>query len=188
MAAAVSGVPLPPAEGAPPRAGRPGAVAIGRRTALASMVLALALGGCGFHLRKAPEMAFHSIALRGFAPRSPLADELRRSLSTVASVVDDPARADVVLDALTDQREKSVVASTAAGQVRELQVRVRFRFSLVTPAGRELLPPDELVLSRDISYNETNALAKEQEQEQLYRALQSDIVNQVMRRVSAARP
>ena len=67
-------------------------------------------------------------------------------------------------------------------------MRVRFRFRLVNPAGRELLPADELLLSRDISYNETNALAKEQEENELYRAMQSDIVAQVMRRVSVARP
>ncbi|MED5621525.1 LPS-assembly lipoprotein LptE [Ideonella sp. BN130291] len=132
-------------------------------------------------------MSFHSIALKGFERRSPLADELRRSLADVAKVTDDAAQAEVVLEALTDTREKSVVASTAAGQVRELQLRVRFRFRLTTPGGRELLPPDELVLSRDMSYNETNALAKEQEENLLYRAMQSDIVNQVMRRVSAAR-
>jgi LPS-assembly lipoprotein len=148
---------------------------------------ALALAGCGFQLRKAPEMSFRSVALRGFERRSPLADELRRSLADVATVADDPARAEVVLEALTDTRERSVVASTAAGEVRELQLRVRFRFRLLTPGGRELLPPDELVLSRDMSYNETNALAKEQEETLLYRAMQSDIVNQVMRRVSAAR-
>jgi LPS-assembly lipoprotein len=133
-------------------------------------------------------MGFRTIALKGFSARSPLADELRRSLADVATVVEPGPSAEVVLESLTDAREKVVVATTAAGQVRELQVRVRFRFRLVNPAGRELLPADELLLSRDISYNETNALAKEQEENELYRAMQSDIVAQVMRRVSVARP
>ena len=52
-----------------------------------------------------------------------------------------PTQAQVVLEALTDAREKSVVAFTAFGQVRELQLRSRFGFRLRTPAGRELIPP-----------------------------------------------
>jgi LPS-assembly lipoprotein len=92
-----------------------------------------------------------------------------------------------VLQALTDKRERVVVASTAAGQVRELQLRVRFRFRLFTPTGRELLPPAELLLTRDMSYSETVALAKEQEQAQLYRAMDEDITTQVLRRLAAAK-
>jgi LPS-assembly lipoprotein len=158
-----------------------------RRSFLAAAAASL-LAGCGFELRRPPEMPFRRILLQGFDARSPLADELKRSLASVAQVVSAPADAQVVLESLTDTRERSVVASTAAGQVREVTLRVRFKFRVVTPAGRELLPPDELLQSRDMSYNETNALAKEQEENQLYRAMQSDIVAQVMRRLSTAKP
>ena len=91
----------------------------------------------------------------------------------------------MVLEALADARERSVVASTAAGQVRELQLRARLNFRLRTPAGKELIPATEILLSRDMSYSETVALAKEQEEAQLFRAMQSDIVAQVMRRLAA---
>jgi LPS-assembly lipoprotein len=145
------------------------------------------LPGCGFELRRAPELRFRSIALSGFAPHSPLAEELRLHLNASSStlVVDTPAQAQVVLEALTDTRERGVVASTTAGQVRELQLRTRFNFRLRTPAGRELIAPTELLLSRDISYSEAAALAKEQEEVMLYRTMQSDIVSQVMRRLAA---
>lgn len=158
-----------------------------RRSWLLAAAAAATLAGCGFHLRQPPKMPFRTIALRGFDPRSPLAAELKRALQTVAEVVPD-AQAQVVVEALADQRESSVVAVTADAQVRELQQRVRFRFRVLGPDGRELLPPDELLQARDMSYNETNALAKEQEAEQLYRAMQSDIVAQVMRRLSAVNP
>lgn len=158
-----------------------------RRTLLAAGT-ALLLAGCGFRLRKPPQISFRTVALRGFEPRSPLAEELRRSLSAVASVVEPGPRAEVIVEALADTRERSVVATTADGQVRELQLRVRLKFRAVNALGRELLPPDELLLSREMSYNETNALAKEQEQEQLYRAMQSDIVDQVTRRLAAIKP
>jgi LPS-assembly lipoprotein len=156
------------------------------RGALGSAAL-LMLAGCGFQLRQAPTMPFERIQLQGFRARSPLQEGLRQALGDVATVVEAPAQAQVVLESTEDTRERSVVATTAAGQVRELTLRVRFVFRLSTPAGRELMPPRELLLSRDLSYNETNALAKEQEEAQLYRAMQSDIVQQVLRRLSAAR-
>ncbi len=148
---------------------------------------AAALAGCGFELRRAPELRFRTLALTGFAPRSPIADELRRSVnaSQTTIVVDAPAQAQVVLHAIADTRDRSVVASTAAGQVRELQLRARLEFRLGTPAGKELIPATEILLSRDLSYSETNALAKQQEEAFLFRAMQSDIVAQVMRRLAA---
>jgi LPS-assembly lipoprotein len=159
--------------------------AITRRGALLALAL---LASCGFKLRTPPALPFQTIALKGFEPRSPLGDELKRSLGSVAQVVASPEAAQVVLEALVDHRERSVVAITTAGQVRELQLRLRFKFRVSTPGGRELLPPDELLLTRDMSYNETNALAKEQEQESLFRAMQSDVVAQVMQRLSTAHP
>lgn len=145
------------------------------------------LAGCGFELRRAPELRFKTLALTGFAARSPLADELRMNInaSKTTQIVESPAQAQVVLEALTDAREKSVVASTAAGQVRELQLRARLKFRLRTATGRELIPDTEILLTRDFSFSETAALAKEQEEAFLFRAMQSDIVAQVMRRLAS---
>jgi len=142
------------------------------------------LAACGFQLRGSVDLPFSRIALEGFAPRSPLAEELRRTLSQRAEVVATPAQAQVVLHALIDRRERGVVATTTASQVRELQLRVRLEFRLTTPGGRELIPATELLMTRDMSYSETVALAKEYEELQLLRDMQSDIVGQVMRRLA----
>lgn len=160
-----------------------------RRRHLLAAAASAALAGCGFQLRRPPELRFRTIALTGFRAHSPLADELRLNLnaSPTTVVVEAPSQAQVVLQALTDARERSVVASTAAGQVRELQIRARLQFRLHTPAGKELIAPTELVLSRDISYAENLALAKEQEEALLYRTMQSDIVSQVLRRLAAVK-
>jgi LPS-assembly lipoprotein len=155
-----------------------------RRTAAFSVLGALALAGCGFQLRGATELPFSRIALEGFAPRSPLGEELKRTLAQSAVVVSNPAQAQVVLHALNERRERGVVAQTTAGQVRDLQLRVRLEFRLATPSGRELIPATELLLTRDMSYSETFALAKEYEETQLLKAMQSDIVAQLMRRLS----
>jgi LPS-assembly lipoprotein len=143
------------------------------------------LAGCGFELRRPPRLAFQRIALTGFAKRSPLAEEFRRQLGAQVKVLDDPAQSQVVLHAIDDARERSVVASTSAAQVRELQLRLKFNFRAHTPLGRELIPRAELLLSRDLSYSETAALAKEAEEAELYREMQADVVTQVLRRLAA---
>ena len=159
-----------------------------RGLSAAALLASLGLAGCGFELRQVPPLPFDRIAVTGLADRSALGTELREQLGQAAQVVASPAQAQVVLQVLADRREKNVVASTAAGQVRELQLRTRFEFRLLTPAGRELIPATELMLSRDISYSETFALAKAQEEAGLYAAMQSDIVQQVLRRLSRANP
>lgn len=143
------------------------------------------LAGCGFQLRQPPKLSFASIALVGFAARSPMAEELRRQLALQVRVLDDVGKAEVVLKALEDQREKSIVASTSSAQVRELQLRVRLHFRADTPGGRELIPRAELLVVRDLSYTETAALAKEYEESDLFRDLQADVVTQVLRRLAS---
>jgi LPS-assembly lipoprotein len=155
-----------------------------RRLVLAPV---LAVAGCGFELRRAPNLNFRSIALAGFASRSPMAEALRRQLESSATtrIVEAPSQAEVVLHALDDSRRRSVVASTAAGQVREIRLRARFEFELRTPAGKELIAPTEVELIRDMSFDESAALAKEEEQALLFRAMNNDIASQVMRRLAA---
>ena len=79
--------------------------------------------------------------LVGFPQRSPFTEQLRRSIeaSGTTRVVESPAQAQVVLEALEDVRDKSVAAQTAAGQVREFTLRTRLRFRLRTPGGRLLI-------------------------------------------------
>lgn len=151
----------------------------------------LPLSGCGFQLRGAPALAFRSLYIQG-ADNSSLGGELRRNLGSLGNVqiVRDPAQiasAEAVLDILAEQREKTVVGVNVSGQVRELQLRVRVRFRLRTPQGKELIEPLELLQQRDISFNESAVLAKEAEEAMLYRDMQTEIVQQMMRRLAAVR-
>ena len=159
----------------------------GRRSLLLALA-ASALAGCGFKLREAPVFAFKSIAVPG---SSRFVNQVRRNLATQGTVeVVPPAQADTaqaILDILAEARERAVVASTAAGAVRELSLRLRVRFRLRTPEGKELLGPNEIVQSRDISYNETAALAKEGEEALLYRDMENDIAQQMIRRLAAVK-
>lgn len=159
-----------------------------RRLVIAGGAAAL-LAGCGFQLRKAPEFAFDSIAVNAPAS-SPIANELRRNLSADGRLKVLPASADtkearVILDLPTELREKVVVGLNSTGQVREFQLRTRIRFKLRTPQGKELIPDTEMLQQRDISFNEAAVLSKEAEEAMLYRDMQTDLVQQLMRRLAA---
>jgi len=160
---------------------------LSRRTLGTALLAAGLLGGCGFKLRGSQNFVFTSIAILP-KPGGAVAQELRLSFGGAVQVLgaDVPvAQAQVVLDVLGEQREKTVVGVNASGQVREFQLRIRVRFRLSTPQGKELIAEDSILQQRDISYNESAALAKEAEEALLYRDMQTDIVQQILRRLAA---
>ena len=150
------------------------------------------LAGCGFQLRQTNDFPFKTL-YANFPATSPLGVELRRNLLgtgridlwTEAKVM---LKADAILDILSEERQQVAVGVNALGQVRELQLRLRVRFRLRTPQGLELIEPVELFQQRELSFTETAALSKEIEQGILYRDMQTDIVQQIMRRLSAVKP
>lgn len=144
------------------------------------------LAGCGFELRRPATMPFTRLALTGFKPRSPLEAELRRALPERVQVMPLPKDAEVVLAVQEDRFEKTVAASTAVGEVREFRLRQTLRFKLTRPDGSVLLPLTELERSRDMTYTETAALAKETEEAGLVQEMRADIVQQLLRMLSAA--
>ena len=152
---------------------------------------ALGLSGCGFELRRAPEFAFASLFTR-FAQGSPLGAEFNRSLAQAGTVevITDPAlldRAEAVLDVLSEQRERAVVGQGTVGQVREFQLRLRVRFRLRSGQGRELIEETELLQQREISFSESQALAKESEEQLLFRDMQKEMVVLLMLRLAAVK-
>ena len=95
------------------------------------------------------------------------------------------ARADVIFELLQEQREKVVAGRTSSGSVREFLLRTNLRFRLRTREGKELIPDTLLVATSDISYNETLALSKDQEEQMLYSNMGKDLVGQIVRRMAA---
>lgn len=150
------------------------------------------VSGCGFALRKAPTFAFKTVRIAG-NESTPVSRELRLALITnglqVLTSASPPGSApvDVVLYVAADQRERIAVGQTAAGQVRELQLRTRFTFRLRTLAEKELIEETELLLERDLSFSETAVLSKDAEEALLFRDMASDVVQQVVRRLAAVK-
>jgi LPS-assembly lipoprotein len=163
-----------------------------RRRLFSLGLMVAVLTGCGFKLRQTGDYPFKSL-YANFSLNTPLGSELRRNLLGTGKIelLTDPAqmsKADVILDILSEVRQPVVVGLNASGQVREMQLRLRVNFRLRTPSGDELIEPVELYQQRDLSFTETAALSKEIEQAMLFRDMQLDIVQQIMRRLGAVKP
>lgn len=158
-----------------------------RRLALAALAVGAAatLAACGFHRRIAQPLNYERIALSGFADRSTMAEEIKRALPSTAHIVPSVLESQVVIEAIEDTQKTTVEASTAFGQVRELELHVKLRYRVLDPNGTELLPLADIERFRDMTYDEKDALAKDTEQKALYRDMQSDMAYQLIRVLSA---
>jgi len=155
-------------------------------TAVVTSALALALGACGFQMRGAAALPFETIYV---PPRGGgIALDLKRNIQagTRTTVVDDPKKADAVLEFSQEIREKQILSLSPTGRVSEYQLRYRVGFRVHDGKGGEFVPPGTVQLTRDITFNDSDVLSKDTEEQLLYRDMQSDMVQQIMRRLAGA--
>ena len=163
-----------------------------RRSLLLALSGAVLLPACGFRLRGADGksgLPFRTVYV-GVPERSPLGVELKRYIraSEDTAIVAEPKAAEAVIEILSETRDRATLSLNTQGRVREYSLYYRLRFQVKNGAGAVLLAPTELVLKRDISFNESQVIAKEKEEEMLFRDMQSDAVQQILRRMSALKP
>ena len=103
-------------------------------------------------------------------------------------VVDNPKDAAATLILVNELREKSILSLSGAGRVSEYQLRYRMSYRLIDKGAVETIPMTEIVLTRDFSFSDTETLSKESEEALLFRDMQNDAVQQLVRRLQIARP
>ena len=155
---------------------------------LLALALAPLLSSCGFQLRGTADLPFDTIYIPGAT--GGIALDLKRNIQsgTRTAVVDDPKKAEAVLEFSEEAREKHILSLAATGRVREFQLRYRVGFRVHDGKGGEYLPTSLIQLKRDVSFNDSAVLAKEAEEQLLYRDMQFDMVQMVMRRLAGAQP
>ncbi len=158
---------------------------------LTALPLAALVAGCGFKLRGSggallPYNTFH-IAL---PENSEVGIWLRRYIEGSGStkLVANAKDAEGVFQQLYDNRQKAILSLNAQGLVREYRLEMRYGFRIINNKGQELVPANEVTLSRDITFNDSSVLAKDQEEAFLWRDLNNDLVNQILRRLSMTKP
>ncbi len=154
--------------------------------ALIPVLLALLLAACGFQLRSAQPLPFTSLYI---AENWELGAVLKRNIRALGNtqLAESPQQAQAVFTLIGEAREKNILSLSGTGRVREFQLRYRLAFRVHDLKGREFIAPTEIVLVRDISFSDDRVLAKEQEEALLYRDMQNDMVQQLMRRLAAAK-
>jgi LPS-assembly lipoprotein len=157
--------------------------------AAAALLVAGAVAGCGFQLRGANgtyTMPFQSIYL-GFPDTSALGTELKRNLRATDQVViaDKAEQAEAQFVLLGEVRNKSILSLNSLGRVREYLLSYTVSYTVRDARGAVLVPPTEISLRRNMAFDETQVLAKESEEALLYRDMQADLVQQIMRRLAA---
>ena len=151
-----------------------------------TLTLTMAFSGCGFQLRGQADLPFSTMYVPG---STPLVVELRRNMAagTHTKLLATEKDAQAIFSFTQEVREKVILSFSTAGLVREFQLRYRVGFRVYDPKGRDYIPVSEIQLTRDISFNESQVLAKESEEALLYRDMQSDMVQQIIRRMAAAK-
>lgn len=152
------------------------------------LLTALLLGACGFHLRGQVAMPFESLYLEAANPNTPLISELRRNLeASGVKLVGTADQAAVVLNIVFEGPDKQVLSLGGDGRVNEflLYYRVSLR---AYDQQQDWIPAEEITLRRDYSYDDTKVLAKEAEEALLFQSMRTDMVQQIMRRLSRAKP
>jgi LPS-assembly lipoprotein len=158
---------------------------------LLALLLAVLITGCGFHLRGAgsanlPYQTIHIALPETAEVRIWLERYIKASGNT--QIVDDAKVADGVFQQLEDSRQKTILSVNAQGRVREYRLQMTYQFRIVDGKGQELVAPNTIALSRDISFDDSNVLAKDIEEGVLWRDMNNDLVNQIMRRLSLIKP
>lgn len=156
---------------------------------IVALFLAATLGGCGFQLRGSATLPYETLYV-DLPENNPLGAELRRNLraGTNTRIVERREQAQAILQANAETRSKLILSLGSSGAVREFRLKYGFAWRVINQNGEDLAAPGELQIERDYSFNDNQVLAKESEEALLYRDMQSDMVQQVMRRLAAARP
>jgi len=153
--------------------------------AFAGMTALLFLAACGFHLRGETVTGLKTIHV----PGGGIALEIRRILAgSPTRVLPSAEGAEAVLHIITESRDKHVNTITGAGRVYEYQLSLAVKYRMTVP-GREdpVIAPTETVARRLITYSEAAPIAKEAEEGLLFRDMQLELADRILRQVGIAR-
>ena len=159
----------------------------GRMKRIAPILLAAAVTACGFHLQGRQPMpeAFAYTFIDTQDEQTDFVQDLRKALLASGSkVIRTQGSSGATVRVHEDELSERILSVSARNIPTEYELTYRVKFS-VTAGGKTLIDNEEISATRDLSFEESQLLAKEREQEILREALARDLVALVMRRLAA---
>lgn len=156
---------------------------------LIAVLLTLLLGACGFQLRGSYSLPFDTIYIN-LPETNDLNIQMKRAITTGTStrVVGTAKEAKVVLQIVSDQTAKNILSLSGAGRAQAYQLVRTVNFRIVDAKGKDWIKVGKIDLHRDMTYADFQVLSKESEETQLWRDIQNDLIQQILRRMAAAKP
>lgn len=167
-----------------------GVNALGRLSVVTLLLVVCGLTACGFHLRGSGGTA--ALDVDGlYISQGPASGELVTALgralrSAGATLADDRSAARVVLDLKDERRDKRVLSVGSAGKVQQYELHYAITFAAADAAGKVLAETQTVSLMRNITYNESDVLAKGNEEQRLLDDMRRDAIRQVVLRLDSA--
>lgn len=158
-----------------------------RRFALAAVFTA-SLAGCGFHLRKEAQLppSMQRVHIEIADTSSVLAKDLVKALPRSGTQVVDAVEPGVAVMRFTANTFSNDVLSVGGNaRANEYSLRYHVEFEVVDSAGTALLPKQTIELSREYTFDASQALGVAAENDMLTRELQRDMVDTILRRLQA---
>lgn len=156
------------------------------RTLLIALILSI-LTGCGFQLRGTATLPWETLHI-GLPENSPLYHQIKRSIESGSHtrIVSDPKEAQATLAVLQNNHNKGILSLSAKGLVREFQLTRSFVYRIQDAKGKELIPASQIILQREMNFDDERIFAKEAEEAMIMREMEQDLVVQLLRRLSAS--
>jgi len=159
------------------------------RLCLVGLLILMLLNACGFKLRgQIASLPFETIYIAA-PPGHTIGSDLRRAIdsTTTTKIVDSIHEAEAVLQVLNANNERRILSLSGGGRVREFELLFKITTRLVDSNGVELLPENQITLLRILPFLDAQILAKEAEEQMLYKDMQADAVQQIIWRLSTVK-
>lgn len=162
-----------------------------RLARVATVALALIVSACGFQLRGSYALPYESLHIAlpsGSVIGAGLKRQIRASGGTRLLDAEEKGEAQGTFVQTAEQRDRQILSLSTSGRVREIRLVLRYSYRILDPKGRELVGNTGIEITRDATYDDSAILAKEQEEQLLWRDMESDLVLQILRRLAAVKP
>ncbi len=158
------------------------------RIAIASLLMATIVTGCGWHLRGTGQVAdgISSVHISAQDRHSEFYRSLERTIKTNGiTVAENATEAQYSIVTLNNKSTRRTSTVSGGARVSEYQLTESVDILILAADGTQLIPRTTLSTTRYFDFDENEVQSKEVEVELLKKEMHRDLVQQITRRLNA---